>query len=100
MFFSCWFFIGSSFLAFLSEQHWGFPVGADRLAALYHLCPTLDIPDGAERYTCNESTCTLICNPGYIATGRRRVRCRYNNKNVKFNIDQKTSSAKMSYYVF
>ena len=42
---------------------WGFPVGVKQ-SADYNLCPALTVPDGADSYECNASTCMLICQPG------------------------------------
>ena len=59
-------------------ETWGFPTG--QLAALWSLCPTLDVPAGGSSVVCDQSTCAVVCNPGYIGTGKRRTRCRYNKK--------------------
>ena len=34
------------------NQNWGHPVG--KIAALYNLCPELNIPDGAESIVCDQ----------------------------------------------
>ena len=45
------------------EFNWGYPVGFKQ-SADYNLCPTLPLPDGADRYECDAATCMLICDPG------------------------------------
>ena len=35
---------------------------------------------GAAGLRCNQATCALVCKPGYVSKGRRRVRCRKNKK--------------------
>jgi hypothetical protein len=57
---------------------WGHPT--DRIAALHSLCPTLETPAGADSITCDQSTCAVVCSPGFIGTGKRRTKCRYNRK--------------------
>ena len=61
------------------NSDWAFPVGV-RASALWSLCPALELPQGAESLTCDQSTCMTVCQPGYKATGRRRVRCRWKRK--------------------
>ena len=55
---------------------WGHPV--TNIAALWTLCPALEIPTNAiDPLTCDQSTCAVVCPDGYIATGKRRTRCRW-----------------------
>merc|ERR1712176_48236 len=53
---------------------WGYPT--DRIAALWSLCPELAVPANSA-LTCDQSTCAMVCDQGYIATGKRRTRCRW-----------------------
>ena len=61
-----------------SERPWGHPV--DKIAALWSLCPEITQPSNAEELKCDQATCALVCNDGFVAIGRRRVKCRYNKK--------------------
>lgn len=69
-----------------SDAAWGAPVGL-RNARHWSDCPAIDanaIP-GAAGLRCNQATCALVCQPGHVSKGRRRVRCRKNKrKNVWF----------------
>ena len=35
---------------------------------------------GLESLRCNRATCALKCQPGFLAVGRRRTKCRFNKK--------------------
>ena len=61
-----------------SDESWGHPV--DKIAALWSLCPELTVPEGASGTACDQATCAVVCEAGYIGTGRRRTRCRYTKK--------------------
>ncbi|CAG5110207.1 Oidioi.mRNA.OKI2018_I69.chr2.g4632.t1.cds [Oikopleura dioica] len=73
----------NDFLDSLSQKSsgWGHPT--DKVAALFSLCPSLTEPDNAS-VVCDQSTCALVCNEGFVATGRRRTKCRFNNANGFF----------------
>ena len=60
------------------RSSWGHPI--DKIAALWSLCPELTVPEGASGTVCDQATCAVVCEPGYIGTGRRRTRCRYTKK--------------------
>jgi len=59
---------------------WGFPGQEGRRLAMWNECPQLETPEGASAVACDKSTCAVICQPGYLAMGQRRVRCRFNKK--------------------
>jgi len=59
-----------------SQVSWGFPVD-QRAAALWSNCPELAVPEGASGVSCDQSTCAVICKPGYKSTSQRRTRCRW-----------------------
>ena len=61
------------------NDNWAFPVGV-RASALWSLCPALPLPAGATSLSCDQSTCMTVCQPGYKAFGRRRIRCRWKRK--------------------
>ena len=63
-----------------SDASWGFPGTDGRKLAFWSTCPTLETPEGASAIACDQSTCAVICKPGFLSTGRRRVRCRWNRK--------------------
>ncbi|CBY11089.1 unnamed protein product [Oikopleura dioica] len=67
----------SNFLRSLGQKKsgWGAPEG--RIAAAHSLCPALDTPDNGS-IVCDQSTCALVCDEGFVATGRRRTKCRFN----------------------
>lgn len=56
---------------------WGHPL--NKIAALHSLCPDLDVPGNSE-LMCDQSTCAVKCADTFIATGKRRTRCRWNKK--------------------
>ena len=44
-------------------------------------CPSLDTNiDGLLGLMCNGATCAMRCQPGYIAVGNRRTKCRWNRR--------------------
>jgi len=54
---------------------WGAPT--NRIAAEHNLCPALDPVDNAE-IICDQATCAVKCDEGFIPVGRRRTKCRFN----------------------
>jgi len=57
------------------KSGWGAPTG--RIAALHSLCTPLTAPANAQ-ITCDQSTCALVCDQGFIGVGKRRTKCRWN----------------------
>ena len=75
------------FLKMLRERSnvdWGRPVNTEKRleSRLWSDCPALPLPENAKELKCNRSTCSMICKPGFLATGKKRVACR--RKNGKF----------------
>ena len=66
-----------------SGENWGHPVGI-RAAADHNLCPALALPAGVASIACNFATCMSVCEPGKIAVGQRRTKCRFNRRNGFF----------------
>lgn len=70
-----------------SDAGWGHPVGRGN-ARHWSDCEAIDtaaLGDGVKGLRCNQATCALVCEPGYLAKGRRRARCRKNkNKGTWF----------------
>merc|ERR1711893_470069 len=64
--------------------NWGHPVIGN--ARHWSDCPAIDTTTiaGIEGLRCNQATCALACKPGYVATGRRRAKCRKNKKTGKW----------------
>ena len=62
---------------------WGHPAGI-RAAANWQSCPALATPEGASGVTCDGSTCMVVCQAGFQATGRRRIKCRWKKKHGFF----------------
>ena len=63
-----------------SNADWGHPlVGSARH---WSDCPAIDTSSiaGISGLRCNQATCALVCLPGHVSKGRRRVRCRKNKK--------------------
>ena len=56
-------------MVFLGTKYWTFKE-----------CEALETPQGASAVTCDQTTCMLICNQGFLPTGPRRTRCRWNKK--------------------
>ena len=61
------------------SNDWAHPVGI-RAAADWQMCPQLSMPAGVAGYTCAQATCMVNCEPGKIAMGRRRMKCRWKRK--------------------
>ena len=61
------------------SNDWAHPVGI-RAAADWQMCPQLSMPAGVAGYTCAQATCMVNCEPGKIAMGRRRMKCRFKRK--------------------
>ena len=57
-----------------NDGGWGHPI--DKIAALYSLCQTQETPTNGE-HICDQSTCAIKCDDGYIPTGKRRTKCRF-----------------------
>ena len=64
--------------------NWGHPVIGN--ARHWSDCPAIDTTTiaGIDGLRCNQATCALACKPGYVATGRRRAKCRKNKKTGKW----------------
>jgi len=60
---------------------WGAPTG--RLAADHSLCANLTAPEHGT-IECDQATCALVCDPGAIANGRRRTKCRFSETKGHF----------------
>jgi len=73
----------ADFLKSLSQKKSGWGAPTDRIAALYSLCPPLTPPENGS-VVCDQATCALVCDQGFVATGRRRTKCRFNQKNSFF----------------
>merc|ERR1712127_1121881 len=54
---------------------WGAPTG--RISALHSLCSPLTPPANGQ-ISCDQSTCALVCDQGFIGVGKRRTKCRWN----------------------
>ena len=65
---------------------WGHPVV--RGAADHSMCPALALPAGAESIECDQATCAVVCQPGWLADKtsglKRRTKCRWNKKSGFF----------------
>ena len=61
------------------SNDWAHPVGI-KSAADWQMCPQLSMPAGVAGYTCAQATCMVNCEPGKIAMGRRRMKCRFKRK--------------------
>lgn len=61
-----------------SAGEWGHPI--DRAAAHWETCEELELPEGAESITCDQATCAVICQEGYMPLGTRRTKCRWTNR--------------------
>ena len=59
---------------FRNDGGWGHPT--DKIAALFSLCPALESPTNGE-HICDQATCAIKCADGFIATGKRRAKCRF-----------------------
>lgn len=63
---------------------WGKPEGNlevdKRAAALWSLCPELELPSGTDQVVCDQSSCVQICRTGTRSIGNRKTRCRWNHK--------------------
>ena len=63
---------------------WGKPVGDlevdKRAAALWSLCPELELPTGVDSVVCDQSSCVQVCQTGMRSIGNRKTRCRWNHK--------------------
>jgi len=73
----------AEFLRSLSQKKAGWGAPAGRIAAMWNLCPALTPPSNGS-IVCDNATCALVCDDGFMATGRRRTKCRFNNKNSFF----------------
>ena len=62
-------------MALAKKGDWGHPVG--KAAATWSLCPELTLPTGVAGKVCDGSTCMVVCEPGKVAMGRRRIKCRW-----------------------
>ena len=62
-------------MALAKKGGWGHPVG--KAAATWSLCPELTLPTGVAGKVCDGSTCMVVCEPGKVAMGRRRIKCRW-----------------------
>ena len=51
-----------------------------RAAALWSLCPTLELPTGVDSVVCDQSSCVQVCQTGMRSIGNRKTRCRWNRK--------------------
>lgn len=59
-------------------QLWGHPVRGN--FALWSLCPTLDVPEGADNIVCDQASCAVECKGGYLIKGNPRTKCKWNPK--------------------
>ena len=65
-------------MALSKRSGWGHPVdNVGKASATWSLCPELTLPAGVAGKTCDGSTCMVVCEPGKVAMGRRRIKCRW-----------------------
>lgn len=65
-------------MALAKRGGWGHPVdNVGKAAATWSLCPELTLPTGVAGKVCDGSTCMVVCEPGKVAMGRRRIKCRW-----------------------
>merc|ERR1712154_237298 len=66
-----------------SDVEWGAPVGVGN-SRKWDDCPLIDENsiDGLhdDGLRCRGATCALKCQPGFLAVGRRRTKCRWNRR--------------------
>jgi hypothetical protein len=77
-----------------SAGNWGHPIIGN--ARHWSDCPSIDTStiEGIDGLRCNQATCALACKPGYVATGRRRAKCRKNKKTGKWFWKNKLGNCK------